>query len=256
LRREWDTEDLIACWTLLDGERTLVANKRGSRAKLLEDLKRVRGKEGILFSLAEVAVNHPDETVRRALYPVVGEGTLKDLVREAKANQNAFRGRVRTVLRSTYTAHYRKMLPPLLAALSFRSNNTAYRPVMEAIELLSRYVGRDKVRHYDAAERVPIEGVVPGEWRGAVVDERGRVQRIPYELCALIALRDAIRRREVWVAGASRWRNPEEDLPKDFEENRDVHYVSLGQPLNPDEFVAGLKGKAQDWEVTVPPWTS
>ena len=211
--------------------------------ELLEDLKRVRGKEGILFTLAEAAVDHPDETVRRALYPVVGEGTLKDLVREAKADRNAFRGRVRTVLRSSYTAHYRKMLPPLLAALSFRSNNAAYRPVMDALGLLSRYVGRDRARHYDAAERVPIEGVVPAGWRAAVADERGRVERVPYELCALIALRDAVRRREVWVAGASRWRNPEEDLPPDFEENRDVHYGSLGQPLDPKEFVDDLKGR-------------
>lgn len=209
--------------------------------ELLKDLKKVRGKQGILFSLAEAAVDNPDEIVRRALYPVVGEGTLKDLVREAGAGEKAFRGRVRTVLRSSYTAHYRKMLPPLLASLSFRSNNAAYRPVMDALGLLSRYVGRERVRHYDAAERVPIEGVVPAAWRGAVIDERGRVERIPYELCALIALRDAIRRREVWVAGATRWRNPEEDLPREFEENRDVHYGSLGHPLDPDEFVGGLR---------------
>lgn len=34
--------------------------------ELLEDLKRVRGKQGILFSLAEAAVEHPDETVARS----------------------------------------------------------------------------------------------------------------------------------------------------------------------------------------------
>ena len=30
MRREWEPEDLIACWTLLDGDRPLVANKRGT----------------------------------------------------------------------------------------------------------------------------------------------------------------------------------------------------------------------------------
>ena len=30
VRREWEPEDLIACWTLLDGDRPLVANKRGT----------------------------------------------------------------------------------------------------------------------------------------------------------------------------------------------------------------------------------
>jgi hypothetical protein len=34
----------------------------------------------------------------------------------------------------------------------------------------------------------------------------------------LVSLVDALRRREIYVAGAARWRNPEEDLPKDFEE--------------------------------------
>lgn len=104
--------------------------------ELIADLKRVRGKEGLLFSVAEAAVENPDETVRRALYPVVGEGTLRDLVKEAKANKAAFDTRVRTVLRSSYSNHYRRGLPGILETLEFRCNNTAYRPVMEALELL------------------------------------------------------------------------------------------------------------------------
>ena len=43
----------------------------------------------------------------------------------------------------------------------------------------------------------------------------------------LKALREALRRREIWVAGANRWRNPDDDLPTDFEENRDVHYAAI-----------------------------
>jgi len=209
--------------------------------ELVKDLKRVRGKQGILFSLAEAAVAHPDETVRRALFPVVGEGTLRELVREAKADRRAFDARVRTVLRASYSGHYRRGLPRLLAALEFRSNNAAHRPVTDALALLGRYAHREGVRFYDPAERVPMEGVVPPEWREAVVDERGRVERVPYELCVLSALRDAVRRREIWVVGARRWRDPEGDLPKDFEENRPFHYGSLGQPLDPEPFVEGLK---------------
>jgi TnpA family transposase len=216
--------------------------ERRVEGELINDLKRVRGKEGILFRLAEAALEQPEETVRRALYPVVGEGTLRDLVREARANQAAFRQRVRTVLRSSYSGHYRRVLAPLLATLEFRSNNSEYRPVMDAIDLLRRYAPRPgQDRWYDEEERVPIEGVVPLEWREAVVDEHGRVERIPYELCVLKALRDAIRRREVYAAGANRWRNPEDDLPADFELNRDVHYDALRQPLDATEFVADLQ---------------
>ncbi|MPZ66640.1 MAG: Tn3 family transposase [Pseudonocardiaceae bacterium] len=219
------------------------AERRVER-ELTEDLRRVRGKEGILFRLAEAAVDHPDEVVRSALYPVVGEKTLRELVKEAKANDRVFQARVRTVLRSSYSNHYRRMLPALLAALEFRCNNSSYRPIMQALDLLGHYADVDgKTRFYDAGATVPFDGVVPKAWREAVVDEKGRVERIPYELCVLVSLRDALRRREVYVAGAGKWRNPEDDLPADFESSRDVHYAELRQPPDPSEFITDLRGR-------------
>ncbi|WP_223865416.1 hypothetical protein [Streptomyces sp. 5-10] len=94
-------------------------------------MKKVCGKEGILFKLATAAVDKPDEVVRRALFPVVGEKTLRELVAEAKTNEKVFRAKVRTTLRSSYSSYYRQMLPPLLNTLGFKCNNTAYRPVMD-----------------------------------------------------------------------------------------------------------------------------
>src|SRR5215467_4239249 len=103
------------CWTrtgeITDGLVELligIVHKIGTRAEnrvegeLLADLRRVRGKEGILFRLAEAAVEHPDDTVRTALYPVVSEATLRDLVKEAKATEAVFKTRVRKALRSSY----------------------------------------------------------------------------------------------------------------------------------------------------------
>jgi len=230
-----------------------LVHKIGSSAEnrvaieLIGDLKRVRGKQGILFRLAEAAIEHPDDRVRDALYPVVGEATLRELVREANANDRAFAQRVRTVLHSSYSGYYRRMLPRLLAALDVGCNNTAYRPVMDALDLLARYAARparDQV--YPVGERVPIEGVVPREWRDAVIDEHGRVQRVGYELCVLRSLRDAIRRREIYVLGANRWRNPEDDLPAGFEQARELHYAAIRQPLDPTAFVGDLQARLRD----------
>jgi hypothetical protein len=50
--------------------------ERAAEKELVADLRRVRGKEGLLYRLAAVALEHPDETVRTALYPVVGPATL------------------------------------------------------------------------------------------------------------------------------------------------------------------------------------
>ncbi|MEV6864190.1 hypothetical protein AB0M44_24680 [Streptosporangium subroseum] len=176
---------------------------------------------------------------------VGGEKTLKALAAEAAANEARYKARVRTVLRSSYSAHWRRMLAPLLKALELKCNNTAYRPVMDAIDLLKRYLEQPlkEGAFFDPAETVPLEGVVPEQWRAAVVDDKGRVERIPYELCVLVSLRDALRRREIWVVGANRWRNPEDDLPADFEDNRDVHYAALGQPQDAGEFITALQGR-------------
>ena len=107
--------------------------------------------------------------MREALFPVVGEKTLRELVGEAKANQQEFQARVRTVLRSSYSTYSRRMLPPLLAVLALRCNNTAYRPIMDALELLGRYAEIDgKVRFYASTDRVPLDGVVPKAWRRTV----------------------------------------------------------------------------------------
>ncbi|MFJ5780341.1 hypothetical protein [Streptomyces sp. NPDC093094] len=84
---------------------------------------------------------------------------------------------------------------------------------------------------------------MPEQWRAAVVDDRGQVERIPYELCLLVSLRDALRRQDIWVMGANRWRNPENDLPADFEDNRDVHYAATRQPQDAGEFITTLQSE-------------
>ncbi|WP_406314537.1 hypothetical protein OHA77_39700 [Streptosporangium sp. NBC_01639] len=48
------------------------------------------------------------------------EKTLKALAAEAAANEARYKARVRTVLRSSYSAHWRRMLAPLLKALTLK----------------------------------------------------------------------------------------------------------------------------------------
>ncbi|MEV4186877.1 Tn3 family transposase [Streptosporangium canum] len=246
------------CWTrqaeLVDGLVELLVglihkiNARAERKvekELIGELTAVKGKRGIFSKMVNAAIAHPDDTIREAVFPVVpgGEKTLRALAKELMATQRAVAERVRYSLRGSYSHYYRRMLAPLLEALEFRCNNAAYRPVMDAIGLLARYADVDSdQKFYAADETVPIQGVVQQAWQDAVVDgETGRVERIPYELCVLIALREALRRREIYVQGAGRWRDPDEDLPGDFEANRDVHYFALSKPMDAAEFVAGLK---------------
>ncbi len=123
MRREWEPEDLIAAWTVLDGDWELVGNKNGATR--------------LGFALM-----------------------LKFFEQEAR-----------------FPRH-------------------------------SGEIPRAAVKHYDATDEVPVKGVVPDGWLEAVVDSGGAIERVSYELCVLVSLKNALRRREIYVAGATRWRNP------------------------------------------------
>jgi hypothetical protein len=79
------------------------------------------------------------------------------------------------VIRNSYKEHYRRMVPFLLAALGLWSNNNRCRPVMEALELVKRFAAT-KVNTFPADENVPLDGIVRGLWRDAVMkkDAAGR----------------------------------------------------------------------------------
>jgi hypothetical protein len=119
-----------------------VIHKIGVRAKkrvekeLLDDFKRVTGKITVLFHIAEASVEKPDGCVRDLVFPAAGgEQKLRDLVREYKSSGPAFRFQVHTYLRASYASHYRRMVPQVLQALEFRSNNATHQPLIEALEL-------------------------------------------------------------------------------------------------------------------------
>jgi len=57
----------------------------------------------------------------------------------------------------------------------------------------------------------------------------------------LEALRERLRCKEIWVVGANRYRNPDEDLPADFERSRERYYQALELPLDAERFVTDLQ---------------
>jgi hypothetical protein len=114
------------------------AEKRVDR-ELLADFKRVTGKTRLLFQMAAVSLAHPAEPVQEVIYPVVGVQTLRDLVTEGAATGHFYRDQVHKVMRGSYGHHYRRLLAPILDALTFRSNNDLHQPVIEALALLQQY---------------------------------------------------------------------------------------------------------------------
>lgn len=227
-----------------------VVHKVGSQAKkrvlkaFTEEIERVHGKEGLLVRIAEAACLQPEGTVRNVVFPAAGGAeVLAAIVREHKAS-GSFERQVHLTLRSSYLGHYRRMLPAVLGVLEFRSNNAVHRPVLDAIDWLRR-TGDDGRRVIRPEDGVPIEGVVPPKWRDLILekDPAGgmRVNRANYEICVLTALRERVRCKEIWVVGADRYRNPDDDLPQDFEARRAEYYRELGRTQDARAFVEHLR---------------
>ncbi len=150
---------------------------------------------------------------------MVSEQTLKDLVKELKHTGTLYRQKVHTIITASYKTHYRRMVPEILRILEFRSGNAIHYPVLRSLLLLKKYSDAGS-RYYSENEDVPIDGVIRPSMEEFVIekDSRGnsRVSRIKYEVCVLQALREKLRCKEIWVVGANRYRNPEEDLPTEW----------------------------------------
>ena len=243
LRRREITDNLIELLIQII-HRIGVRAERKVEKELLNDFRRVNGKTNLLFQMADVALNNPDGIIKQVLFPVVSENTLKALVKEFKNTGSQYRQKVYTVMRASYSNHYRRMVPEILGILKFRSNNDVHQPIIKALEVIKKYYNVG-THYFTDAKNIPIDGVIRNLMRDAVIekDDKGqeRINRINYEIVALQSLRDKLRCKEIWVVGANRYRNPDEDLPTDFEERREENYRALKQPLDAEEFISSIK---------------
>ncbi len=244
LRRQEITDNLVDL--LID-----IVHAIGARAEkkviqqFLGELRQVPGKSALFGQLAAALIANPDGVVREVAFPVISEETLQRIAEEYKASRT-YQQEVQLHMRSSYSQHYRRMVPHLLEVLEFCSNNTMHRPLVAALSLLKKYA-ESSLQYYPPGESVPVEGVIRSLWRPIVIgdDKHGqpRLNRINYELCVLETLREQLRCKEIWVVGANRYRNPEEDLPADFDLQRTAYYAALGQPLDAETFVCDLQAQ-------------
>jgi hypothetical protein len=247
-RRREITDNLIELLIQII-HRISVRAERKVDKELLNDFRRVNGKTNLLFQMADAALNNPDGIVKEVLFPVVKENTLKALVKEFKNTGSKYRKKVYMVMRASYGNHYRRMVPQILLNLEFCSNNDVHRPVIKALELIKRYT-ESTAHYFSDIEDIPVDGVIRSGVKEMVMekDDKGceRVNRINYEIITLQTLRDKLRCKEIWVNGANRYRNPDEDLPTDFEERREENYQALKQPLDSKAFTNKIRQTMYD----------
>lgn len=207
------------------------------------DIRRVRGKPELLFRIANAALDNPDGTVRDVIFPVVGEQTLKDLIAEFKSSGSYFTQQVLAKATASYKHHYQRIFPRILRVLDFKSKAPALKPLMKAIKILST---KDQLDGKDL-EKLPIEGVIDKEDKELIynVDDAGNksVDEGKYRVFMLRKLDKRTKTKESFVPGAKKFRDPDDDLPADFENKRAQYYANLDIPINPDDWIKGLQAE-------------
>ena len=193
----------------------------------------------LLADIASAALANPDASIREVIYPIISEEKLKVLA-NGPGEERVWAVEVFKLMRGSLRSHYRRLSKSLFTTLTFRSNNDLHRPLLEAIGWIKQNADAT-IRIIPSTAGLPIDGVVAPKWRPAVVEADGNVNRISYELCVLMTLRERLRCKEIYVDGAEKFQNPDKDLPEDFSEKREEYYEALGLNKNAQEFVKDLK---------------
>src|SRR5664279_3870514 len=234
VERQWEITDTLVELLISTVHAINARADRRVTEEMVASFKRVRNKTVLLAKISQASLDRPDGAVRDVVFPVAGGAqTLREVVAEFRANGPEFRRNVQVKLRSSYSHHYRGGMVKLLQTLTFRSNNSTHQPIIAGIALVLKYAN-SQLQSYPKDETVPVAGIVDGDWvdlayRGEPANSR--VLRTVYEVCLFRALRERLRCKEIWVEGADRWRNPEQDLAADFEDRRGAYYAKLAQPL-------------------------
>lgn len=216
--------------------------------KIVSEVKRVNGKFDILYLLANVSVSHPDGIISETIYPQVGKDKLFDLINDLDHKGKWYQNQVQIKTRSLYSHAHRVVLLRLLESFTFKSNTPDGNSILEAIELIKEYRD-DTFKYFPSQAVVSIKNVVPNEWHAHVIeasdnssgDQSIKVNRINYEIAVLEELRKTLRCKSIWIVGAYRFRNPDEDLPQDFDENREHYFKLMALPSNANDFVKALQ---------------
>jgi hypothetical protein len=220
-----------------------------TKAEVIQELQKVEGKNKHIINLLEATVNHPDGVIQETLYSIVSPSTIRDIIQEMKKNKREYRQKIYTKMHSSYQGHYRKAYSDILGNLEFRSNNEAHQPVIEALDLIQEHAQSGQ-RYFAIDDDVPVEGVIQPKWQDVIIetDSKGvqRINQVNYEIAVSQSLRTRLRCKEIWIAGGDRYRNPEEDLPHDFEEHKEEHFQALKIPLDVEIFISEIKQVMKD----------
>ena len=209
---------------------------------LRKEIKRVEGKLDILEKIAVASVNNPKSAIEDKIYSEISKDKLLELIADLKKRGKWYQQQIQEKIHATYVHGNRKVLLSILDILPLKADHADYKPILKAVNFIKKHCGESDSENYIAI--APLDDIISANWEPMVVtqvDDKKTVNKYNYEIAVLEQLTSYLVYKAVWIEGSYRYRDPNEDLPKDFEQNKKAYYEMLGLPTCPKEFISQLK---------------
>ena len=210
---------------------------------ILAEVKRVDGKFDILEKLAVLNAKNPKSIIEDKIYPVVPQDKLEAVIEDLQHRGSKwYQDQVREKMHATYAYGNRTSLLMIMRTLKMFKDHIDCKPMLVAIDFINSYWNESDSAYY--INIPPLDGVISQNWYNIVVTtEKGRlkINKYNYELAVLEKLKDLLGFKAIWVDKSYRYRDPQKDLPKDFDDKRESYYKLLDLPLFSKVFVTKLK---------------
>ena len=199
----------------------------------------------LLKLLIKTILSHEDKVIKDAIFEVVPKVDLVSINSSLLKENITYEGAVYEKARKSYVHHYRQIFKPVLELLDFHTNNKHDEKIIEGLKIIKDHLS-DKTVYFSKDLSVPVNKVIKKCYRHLIVNDDGRVNRANYELALLYSLKDKLKVKEVWVGNSYKYRNPEEDLPQDFEAKKEHYFELVDKPLNGKRFTREIKQSLLD----------
>ena len=214
-------------------------NRSKIQLSKLKEIKKSYNHKQTLKILVDAILDSEDNVVKQAIYPKLSKKKLLLLQQQLSDNSaNTFNDLSYNNSRSSFSHYYRKILCPIMEVLDFDSSSE--KELINAIKLIKLNLNSHS-QYYPKNITISLDQIVKPLHKNKVLNDHNRVKRLDFELCVMHKLRNKLRIREVWVEDGYKYRNPEKDLPQDFETNKEKYFSLLEQPIKSNDFINEVK---------------
>jgi len=214
---------------------------------LLKEIKRVEGKLNILEKLAVTSVKNPDHSIKDKIYQAVSKEKLLEVINDLKHRGKWYEQQIQTKIHSNYAHGSRIVLLAILKTLLLKEDHKDYKPILEAIDFIKKFANESDSENYLTTP--PIKDVISSDWEYMIVIKTKKkevINKYNYEIAVLEKLKELLVYKAIWIENSYRYRNPNDDTPKDYDAKKEEYCQMLGLPTTAKVFIDQLKTLQKD----------